>query len=267
MNKPTPSSNDRRQPSPLAELFKKRRNELQLTQEQLVERVNKLLPQGQALTQQTYGAFEIGRSQSSKYAAVIAKAMDIPLDRLASPDDQRYTYPKDTVCKTSEVRDAPAVGAVDVWDDDTPLDEDEVEVPFLREVELSAGTGRTVIQEASDLKLRFGRRSLRKHGVQPENAVCVPIHGNSMEPILRHGATVGVDRGRCDLHQIVDGDLYAIDHAGQLRVKQLYRLPAGGLRLRSFNRDEHPDEEYSLSDLQDQGIRILGRVFWGAMFF
>ena len=38
-------------------------------------------------------------------------------------------------------------------------------------------------------------------------------------------------------------------------------------RLRSFNRDEHPDEEYTAQDIQDQEISVIGRVFWGAMFF
>lgn len=152
---------------------------------------------------------------------------------------------------------------IHVWDDETPLGSDEVEVPFLREVELAAGSGRSAIRESDAAKLRFGARSLRKHGVQPENAVCVTVSGNSMEPVLRNGATVGVDRGRQD---IVDGDMYAINHDGQLRVKQVYRLPGGGLRLRSFNRDEHPDEEYRHEEVREQGIAIIGRVFWWGMF-
>lgn len=153
---------------------------------------------------------------------------------------------------------------ISVWDDETPLDEDEVEVPFLREVELAAGSGRTAIQESAGFKLRFGKRSLRRQGVQPENAVCVTISGNSMEPVLRSGATVGVDRGKKD---VVDGDLYAINHGGQLRVKQVYRLPGGGIRLHSFNLIDHPDESYPLEAMQEHGIEIIGRVFWGAMFF
>lgn len=158
----------------------------------------------------------------------------------------------------------PGITPVTTWDDDTPLDDDEVEVPFLKEVELSAGGGRTVIQESSRFKLRFGKYTLRRHNVQVEHAVCVPIYGNSMEPVLRSGATVGVDRSKTS---VTDGDLYAINHAGQLRVKQLYRLPGGGIRMRSFNRDEHPDEEYTLEQMQEREISLIGRVFWGAMFF
>ncbi|WP_321375276.1 helix-turn-helix transcriptional regulator [Pseudomonas extremaustralis] len=154
-------------------------------------------------------------------------------------------------------------GPVDVWDDETPVGEDEVCVPFLKEVELSAGSGRTAIEQSSNRKLRFGRISLRNQGVDPSSARCVTVAGNSMEPVLRNGATVAIDAGNT---RIVDGDMYAIDHDGQLRVKQLYRLPGGGIRVRSFNRDEHPDEEYTASQVQEQDFKILGRVFWSGGF-
>lgn len=152
---------------------------------------------------------------------------------------------------------------ISVWDDETPVDDDEVEVPFLREVELSAGTGRTVIQESDRAKLRFGKFTLRKHSVQFDQAVCVPVHGNSMEPVLPDGSTVAINKGATN---IIDGKIYALAHGGQLRVKTLYRLPGGGVRMRSFNRDEHPDEEYSSDEMVEQGITILGRVFWSAAF-
>jgi phage repressor protein C with HTH and peptisase S24 domain len=152
---------------------------------------------------------------------------------------------------------------ISAWDDDTPLDDDEVEVPFLREVELAAGSGRTVIQESTRSKLRFGKLTLRKHSVQFDQAVCVPVHGNSMEPVLPDGSTVAINRGST---QVVDGKIYAIAHGGLLRVKTLYRLPSGGIRMRSFNRDEHPDEEYSSTEMEEFEIKILGRVFWSAAF-
>ena len=84
--------------------------------------------------------------------------------------------------------------------------------------------------------------TLRRQGIDPENAICVTVSGHSMEPVLPSGSTVGVDQGRKD---IKDGDIYALRHNDHLRVKMLYRLPAGGIRMRSFNRDEHPDEDYS----------------------
>ncbi|MFV2949285.1 XRE family transcriptional regulator [Pseudomonas japonica] len=159
---------------------------------------------------------------------------------------------------------ATILGPIDAWDDDTPLDEDEVYVPFLKEVELSAGSGRTVVEQSHKQKLRFGKLTLRKQGVEPGNAVCVTVSGNSMEPVLPDKSTVGVDQG-CTA--ITDGKMYAIDHDGQLRVKTLYRLPGGGIRMRSFNRDEHPDEEYTAQQMIDQNIHIKGKVFWSSVLW
>lgn len=175
----------------------------------------------------------------------------------------QWTVLSSTPPSQNPIEEHPDVIQISVWDDETPLDDDEVEVPFLREVELSAGSGRTVIQESSRAKLRFGKLTLRKHSVQFDQAVCVPVHGNSMEPVLPDGSTVAINKGAT---AIVDGKIYAIAHAGQLRVKTLYRLPGGGVRFRSFNQAEHKDEEYTAQQMIDQEIVILGKVFWSAAF-
>lgn len=152
-----------------------------------------------------------------------------------------------------------------IWDEQTPVADDEISVPFLREVELAAGVGRFGIEVDDGARLRFDKKGLRSNGVQFDQARCVTVRGNSMLPVLRDGATVGVNVGRSSFGDIVDGDLYAINHAGQLRVKQVYRLPSG-IRLRSFNRDEHPDEDYSFQQMQDEQISIIGHVFWWGMY-
>ena len=159
---------------------------------------------------------------------------------------------------------AELAGEVEEWDDDTPLDADTVALPFLKEVELAAGAGRTAVERSSNRRLRFGKYSLRKEGIQAEHAVAVTVRGNSMEPVLPDGATVAVNTADTT---VTDGKTYAIEHAGQLRVKLLYRLPGGGIRIRSINRDEHPDEEYSQAQVEEQEIKVIGRVFWGAMYF
>lgn len=156
------------------------------------------------------------------------------------------------------------IGPVTEWDDETPLDEDEIAIPFLREVELAAGHGSTQsINYDSRPVLRFGKSTLRRHGVQAHEAMCVVVRGNSMEPVLQDGSTVAVSTAD---KNVVDGKIYALLHDGLLRVKLLYRLPGGGLRLRSFNRDEHPDEEYNPSEIAAQDLSIIGRVFWFASF-
>ncbi|WP_374979034.1 S24 family peptidase [Pseudomonas solani] len=156
------------------------------------------------------------------------------------------------------------VGQVLEWDDQTPMEDDEVAIPFRQEIELAAGPGAAqALESPTPPTLRFGKRSLRRYGVSAEQACCVRVRGNSMEPVLPDGSTVAVNQAD---HVVVDGKMYALMHDGMLRVKTLYRMPGGGLRLRSFNRDEHPDEEYSAAELTEKNITILGRVFWIASF-
>lgn len=149
------------------------------------------------------------------------------------------------------------VGGFDLWDSKTPLRDDEVELPFFREVELSAGAGRCEVIENHGLKLRFAKSTLKKLGVSASDASCATVSGNSMDPVLPDGAAIGIDKSKT---AIKNGDLYAIDHNGHLRVKMVYRTPDNGIRLRSFNDDEWPDEYY-YGEAVDM-IKILGRVFW-----
>jgi phage repressor protein C with HTH and peptisase S24 domain len=170
--------------------------------------------------------------------------------------DERY--PNNLITMSARENREIHVSPIDVWDDTTPLGEDEVEIPFFKEVELSAGQGSAVMLETNGRKLRFGKRTLQRKNIDPAAAGCVPITGNSMEPVLPDGSTVGVDTASVSVH---DGKMYAVDHDGLLRVKILYRQPGGGLRLKSYNESEHPDERYE-GEYVNEHIRIIGKVFW-----
>ncbi|CAI8916273.1 putative transcriptional regulator [Pseudomonas sp. IT-P218] len=201
------------------------------------------------------------RSLGEKAAANLEAKIGLAEGTLTTPSVSMRASATGTPPPSEQSVDSNAyyLGPIDVWDDDTPLDDDEVYVPFLKEVELSAGSGRTAVHQSHKQKLRFGKMTLRRQNVQANEAVCVTVNGNSMEPVLPHGSTVGVDQG-CTT--ITDGKMYALNHGGQLRVKTLYRLPGGGLRMRSYNREEHPDEEYSAIDLIKNEIIVIGKVFW-----
>ena len=149
-------------------------------------------------------------------------------------------------------------GHMDAWGSDTPLRDDEVELPLFREVELSAGSGSTQIIENHGAKLRFARSTLRRAGVPSEAAACAYVRGNSMEPIMPDGTCVGVNTAD---KSIRDGEIYAIDHGGLLRVKYLYRRPGGGVRIVSQNSTEHPPEDLTAEEFACD-VRIIGRVFW-----
>jgi len=159
--------------------------------------------------------------------------------------------------KSKPTSNAEWAGPMETWDSGTPLGDDEIEIPFYMEVELAAGHGIAEASEYRGPKLRFAKSTLRKSSVDPTNAACVRVSGNSMEPVLPNGSTVGVDTSQTD---VIDGKMYAINHDGMLRVKTLYKLPGGGLRLRSFNIDEWPDERYEGEVIKQ--IKIIGKVFW-----
>ena len=149
---------------------------------------------------------------------------------------------------------ATAFAVVETWQDGTPLNDEECEVPFLKEVRLSAGSGAFEAADFNGYKLRFHESSLRRKGINPKDVVCVSADGNSMEPVFPDGATLGVDTSQ---KHIKDGKIYAINHDGWLRTKILYRLPGNRIRIHSYNEEEHPDEEVDASDIQ-----VIGRVFW-----
>ena len=149
---------------------------------------------------------------------------------------------------------ATAFAVVETWQDGTPLNDEECEVPFLKEVRLSAGSGAFEASDFNGYKLRFHESSLRRKGINPKDVVCVSADGNSMEPVFPDGATLGVDTSQ---KHIKDGKIYAINHDGWLRTKILYRLPGNRIRIHSYNEEEHPDEEVDASDIQ-----VIGRVFW-----
>ncbi|HHT7691444.1 helix-turn-helix transcriptional regulator [Pasteurella multocida] len=152
----------------------------------------------------------------------------------------------------SNVKD---IGSFDLWDRHTPLHDDEVEVPFLKDIHFAAGNGFSDdIMDYNNFKLRFSKATLRKQGVQYDNAVCITADGDSMEPVIPDGATVGIDRGNTT---IKDGKIYAINHGGLLRIKILHKMPNEQVRIRSYNPDSAPEEMVDLNE-----ITILGKVFW-----
>lgn len=199
------------------------------------------------------GNYELGvRSIGLDDAGVIAAALGVSTEILLFGTDAEKEH--------AQKGNAELLGNMQVWDSGTPMGNDEVAIPFLSEIKLSAGNGFTNdLEHDNGFRLRFARSTLKRYGVLPENAVCVTVHGDSMEPVLPNGSTVGIDCG--DKH-LVDGKIYAVNHNGELFIKKLYRLPGGGMRIYSFNEIEYPPREYTESQVVDQRIAIIGRVFW-----
>lgn len=191
-----------------------------------------------------------GKALESRKISLIANALGVNTDWLATGKGEKSKI-------TKIQSNAEWLGGFDLWDESTTLSDDEVALPFFREVELAAGAGRSEVIENHGAKLRFAKSTLKKQGVQSHHAACVTVSGNSMMPVLPDGATIGIDTSST---AIKNGDIYAINHDGHLRVKMVYRMPGDVIRLRSFNSDEWPDEFYSGNDAEK--ISIIGRVFW-----
>lgn len=137
------------------------------------------------------------------------------------------------------------------------LSRGDVEVPVFKEIE--SETGNSVIAQAPGKKIRLPLHVLQSMNINASNAICIAMVGNSMADKIQDGSLIGVDRG---LTRVIDGEMYALEHGGMLRVKYLYRLPGGGLRLRSHNCPEYPDELFDAEQLQQQQIHVLGWIFW-----
>ncbi|POA19503.1 transcriptional regulator [Pseudomonas sp. FW300-N1A1] len=137
-----------------------------------------------------------------------------------------------------------------------PLD---IELPLYKEVPKTPGARDTEVAEIPGTFVRLPRHYLESLEVEPHQAICVPMIGDSMSEKIEDGSTLAIDRS---LTQIVDGQIYALKHDGMLRIKYLHRLPGGALRLRSHNSGGYPDEIFSAEQIEIQNIEILGWVFW-----
>ncbi|EGT7582593.1 helix-turn-helix transcriptional regulator [Salmonella enterica] len=147
---------------------------------------------------------------------------------------------------------------VSPWDSNTPLDDDEVEIPFFKSIELAAGFGCFGMEDNNGFKLRFSKSTIRRAGASAENVVAVTVHGDSMSPVIPDGATATIDMGN---KTIKDGAIYAIEQDELFRLKLLYRLPRRRLSIRSYNKDDYPDEEADMDT-----VNIIGRVIhWSVM--
>jgi phage repressor protein C with HTH and peptisase S24 domain len=224
----------------LAERLKMSRLQAGLSQKVLGEKVG--------VSQAAIQKLENGSAKTSTKLIEIARVLGVRPEWLSEENGPRISE--------SSIPEENQWGTVDAWDSDSELPDDEVEVPFLKDIELACGHGRCESDDYNGFKLRFSKSTLRRVGAQKENVICFPATGNSMEPIIPDGTTVAIDIGN---KKIIDGKVYAINQDGWKRLKLLHRIGPNKVSIRSYNSAEYPDEEADLEDLE-----IMGRMFWSS---
>lgn len=230
--------------STLAERLRNARKQANLTQKELAKAAD--------VSQTTISDLERGRNAGSSELPKIAAALRVSVEQLSG-----ISIPASRMVSVTPSLPADAI-PVEEWDNDTPLDDDEVAIPFFKDFELACGNGNfTEALSNETRKLRFSKLTLRRALIQPESVFACTASGNSMQPVINPGATVFVNRG---MTSIQDGKIYAVDHGGVFRFKYIHRLPMGGLKLSSANSD-YVDEVLSAEDVQTQNLVIIGQAF------
>lgn len=145
------------------------------------------------------------------------------------------------------------------WDDSTPLDDDEAEIPFYKDIAFACGHGAVNDEVTHETrKLRMGKRTLSNLGVMSENAFAVTARDDSMMPYVQDGDTIYIDKGR---KEIKDGRIFAIRFGELCLCKRLYRLPDGGVRIVSDNAAEFPEQVATKQQISDGEFEVIGWVW------
>lgn len=128
---------------------------------------------------------------------------------------------------------------------------DWMEVPRLA-LGASAGPGAWAAEEQPIGAFRFAARWLRGQGLDPSQLSAIAVTGDSMEPTLRDGDEILVDRSR---RTFSDG-IHVVRTGDALLVKRLDTGRPGAIGLISDN------PAYRTIELPAGEVEVIGRVVW-----
>ena len=123
-----------------------------------------------------------------------------------------------------------------------------------------AGAGSSFLTEDEPDGLYAFRKDFLPNLRISKNSVLLDVLGDSMEPTLRHGDTILVDKSDIEVH---DGQIYLIGFQQQLLIKRIFR-DVGGIVLKSDNsayRETLVPPEYA------DDFVVFGRMRWMARTF
>lgn len=125
-------------------------------------------------------------------------------------------------------------------------------LPWRRQVRSATGGGAVVEDETAEAYLAFREEWLRKHGINPDRCSVIEVLGDSMEPTLKDGSAILVDRQRDELRHDA---IFVVRTEDGLLVKRAVRAEEGNWQLASDNSD-YPTLEW------EQASTVIGRVVW-----
>lgn len=129
--------------------------------------------------------------------------------------------------------------------------EDWIDIPRLA-IGASAGPGTFLSEEEVFGAIRFSPRWLRNIGLNPDMLTVIAVTGDSMEPALRDGDEILVDRS---LRGLRDG-IHVVRLGDNLLVKRIETGRSGGITLLSENPAYRP-----IACSLDE-VEVIGRVVW-----
>ena len=123
------------------------------------------------------------------------------------------------------------------WESPDDLDPNTyVIIPHV-DVKFSAGNGHLAAYEPSHRDVGSAQLLswVHKKKVSPKNLITVDIDGDSMEPNIKSGSVVMLDKSINTLEQVQSGKVYAIRYGNELKIKRLSRRFDGALIIDSDN--------------------------------
>lgn len=125
------------------------------------------------------------------------------------------------------------------------------------DVSASMGNGSVIHSEQVVDHLAFREEWVRTElSANPKNLVLISAIGDSMEPTLRAGDLLLIDRSGDGVKQDA---IYAFATNGELRVKRMQLKMDGSVVVKSDNQQYEPE---TLTSDQAAALHIVGRVVW-----
>ena len=231
----------------LGDRLKSARENKSLSQQEVAERAG--------MSQPTYYKIESGKTKRTTYLNDLARVLGVDANWLATGQGSMYTLQSNI---------SPNFEPIDDWDSSTPLEPDEVEIPFYKDFAVACGHGSDLVaMESEKRRLRLSRATIDRIGSHKDKVFATLAEGDSMSPTINDKDTIWIDQSK---ESIKDGKIFAFEYGGLYMCKRLYRLPNNGLKVVSDNAVDYPEWEISGDDREKNGFTLIGWVFhWSVM--